>query len=98
MPPPEKVSRNNSSSELSLVPVFLPLYPESGLDTIEVNVVVPDEEDMEFTGEIKIINKNDNSDYELIQISLSTPKNRDVFRFRILQIFERFIERIMEIY
>jgi len=54
------------------------LYPESGVEIIQVSVVAPDEQNQEFSGEIKIINKDDSSDYELIQISLVTPKNKPI--------------------
>jgi hypothetical protein len=52
------------------------LYPETGIFTIEVSIITPDEQEMEFNGELKIINKNDLNDFEIIQISLVTQKNR----------------------
>jgi C1A family cysteine protease len=54
------------------------LLPEHGTITIEVSVVVPDEQNKEFSGEIKIVNKDDSSDYETIQVSLTTSKNKTV--------------------
>ena len=54
------------------------LYPESGAEIIQVSVVAPDGQNQEFSGEIKIVNKDDSSDYELIQISLTTPKNKPI--------------------
>ena len=50
------------------------LVPEYGLYTVEVSVVAPDEPNSEFTGEVKIVNKDDSSDYCTIDVSLATPR------------------------
>ena len=59
--------------------------PESGTgleedDTlnIDVEVIVPDEQNTEFTGEVKIVNSNDPSDFCIIDVSLATPVNQEV--------------------
>jgi hypothetical protein len=66
------------------------LTPEDGTLTIQVSVIAPDEKEQSYTGEIKIINKDDPRDYEIIPVSLTTSKNKIVNR-PILQIFfERF--------
>lgn len=61
------------------------LTPEDGSLNITVTVLIPDEKNAEFSDEIKIINKNDPTDYEIIPISLTTVKNNDIafhlFRF-----------------
>ncbi|MFX0202258.1 MAG: FG-GAP repeat domain-containing protein, partial [Candidatus Hodarchaeota archaeon] len=49
------------------------LTPEDGPIVVEVSVVAPDEEDS-FTGEVKVVNKNDDNDYCTIDVSLSTLK------------------------
>ena len=66
------------------------LYPESGAKIIQVSVVAPDEQNQEFSGEIKIINKDDSSDYELIQISLATPKNKPYINTPFLSFLENY--------
>jgi len=52
------------------------LIPEEGSVTVAIELTVPDERNTEFTGEIRIINKNDPSDYEIIQTCLSTSKTK----------------------
>ncbi len=52
------------------------LYPESEPFIVELSVVAPNEGNKKFTGEIKIVNKDDLSDYEIIPITLKTPRNR----------------------
>jgi len=41
--------------------------------TVNVSVVAPDEEDQEFSGEIKIVDKDNSSDFEIIKVNLATP-------------------------
>jgi len=38
--------------------------------------MAPDEENIEYTGEIRIENKEDNTDYEIITVALTTPRNK----------------------
>jgi hypothetical protein len=47
-----------------------------GSITIEVKVDVPDEGNKEFTGEVKVINSDNNDDYEIIPVLLKTPRNK----------------------
>ncbi len=54
------------------------LKPEDGIQTVEVEVAVPEAKNTKFSGKIKIINKNNNNDYSTISVSLSTPKNNYV--------------------
>lgn len=42
---------------------------------VEVFVFSPDIKETSFTGEIMVINEDNSSDYELISVSLATPKN-----------------------
>jgi len=51
------------------------LTPEEGLLTVNVNVVAPDEQNTEFIGELKVVNMDNTSDYEIIHVTLKTPKN-----------------------
>jgi hypothetical protein len=52
------------------------LTPADGAKAITVTVVAPNQQNQQFTGQIKIWNKNDNTDYEIIQVLLITPKNK----------------------
>jgi len=54
------------------------LTPEDGQVTVEVSVIAPDEKEMDYTGEIKVVNKDDSNDYSIIPVSLSTPKNKTI--------------------
>jgi len=53
------------------------LTPGMGAITINVEVVAPNEENTDFSGQIKIVNSDDSSNYDTIQIFLSTPKNKN---------------------
>ena len=53
------------------------LTPEDGAITVTVSVVAPDEENKEFSGEVKIVNTEDSSDFEIISVSLATPVNQN---------------------
>jgi C1A family cysteine protease len=67
------------------------LKPEDGNITVQLIVKAPSESQKQFEGEIKVINKNNSNDYEILQVSLSTYKSRvfsDIGIFQVL--FERF--------
>jgi hypothetical protein len=49
------------------------LTPEDGPFRINVTVIAPNKKHNEFTGQIKIINMENSSDYSLIPVSLATP-------------------------
>ena len=49
--------------------------------TVNVSVVAPDEKDQEFSGEIKVVNKDNSSDFETIKVSLSTPLKNSISHF-----------------
>ena len=66
------------------------LTPEDGSVTIEVEVVAPDEKNEEFSGEVKVVNLEDPDDFELIDVSLSTPRNK---AFNIFLQFLNFLEQ-----
>lgn len=67
------------------------LTPEEGPLSIMVTVTAPNEENTEFTGEIKIVNSNNESDFCIISVSLATPLSQQANNFPILQrILERF--------
>jgi len=68
------------------------ITPEDGAITVEVSVVAPDKKNKEFEGGIKIVNREAGGDQCYIQVSLATPriKNIDPLLFQFL---ERFIQR-----
>jgi hypothetical protein len=67
------------------------LTPESGVFPIHVEIIAPEEKNQQFTGEIKIINTEDSSDYVTISVSLTTPANSIVsFEGFIIKLLERF--------
>ncbi|MCD6141264.1 hypothetical protein J7J55_00865 [Candidatus Bipolaricaulota bacterium] len=47
--------------------------PAGSAANVQVSVVAPDEENQEFSGEIKIVNKENSSDFEIIKVNLATP-------------------------
>jgi C1A family cysteine protease len=66
------------------------LKPEDGTIIVEVEVVAPDQEEQIFQGEIKVVNKADSEDYNIIPIYLSTPRNRVSYNFLFLRLFKQF--------
>jgi hypothetical protein len=76
------------------------LRPEEGLITVNVTVTAPDEWEMNFTGEIRVENKEDHNDYEIIPVKLETPRSK-VFNLNLLErILIRFsmLEQILELF
>jgi len=65
------------------------LKPEDGIVTVTVKIVVPTVVD-DFTGELKIINENDDNDYEIIDTSLSTRRNKQLSNPSIVLLLEKF--------
>jgi hypothetical protein len=63
------------------------LTPEQGLVNIQVSVEAPNVNGTNFTGQIKIVNTENSSDFEIIDVSLSTSKTRRVPYPRLLQFF-----------
>lgn len=64
------------------------LYPEDGKTTVQVSVVAPEEKRTDFTGEIIVVNLLCEDDYEIIPVSLKTPRYhsyQNLFSFQILQ-------------
>ena len=74
------------------------LKPSDGVVEVEVKVGVPNEKNTNFTGEIKIVNVENEDDFEIIQITLTTPKIKAVdislFLQKIIQRFP-FFEKIL---
>jgi hypothetical protein len=71
------------------------LTPEAGSVTVEVFVTAPDEQYQEFTGEVKLVNTENSSDYCTIEVSLITPRTYQTLRSLLLQFFERLFDRFL---
>jgi hypothetical protein len=54
------------------------LTPDEGSVTVNVEVTAPDIKNQEFKGEVKVINKDNSSDYFIIPVTLRTPTNQNV--------------------
>ena len=52
------------------------LTPEDGMITVQISAVIPDKENSEFEGYIRIENKNDSEDFDIIPVYLKTPRKR----------------------
>jgi len=63
------------------------LTPSDGKEIIHVTMIVPDEKNQVFNGQIKIVNTEDSSDFETIVVSLSTSKTKENYSF-FLQFLE----------
>ena len=68
------------------------LTPEDGAITVEVSVVAPDKKNKEFSGGVKIVNKEARGDCCYIQVSLATPRINDTDPL-LFQFFERLFQR-----
>ena len=75
--------------------------PEDGGTTVDMTVTVPQEKEQTFTGDIKIENTNDPTDYEFIKITLTTQRTRNT-HLNIIErllshfpIFEQFYYRLL---
>jgi C1A family cysteine protease len=69
------------------------LTPEDGLTTIEVTVAIPDDQGQDYNGELRIVNKANQSDYDTIQISVTTPINKNLLYTHALQFFQHLLQR-----
>lgn len=52
------------------------LTPGEGTVIVNVSIIAPDTPGTNFTGEIKVVNMENTSDYEIIHVTLSTPVNK----------------------
>ena len=65
------------------------LKPEDGIEIVGVTVVAPDEQNGGFSGYLLLINTENGNDYDIIDVSLATPKNK---AFNMNLLFLRFLE------
>jgi len=70
------------------------LTPEDNWRTVQVIVIAPPEKKSEFSGEVKVINVNDPSDFEMIPVTLETPRTKAFY----VNIFERIFERFPNVF
>ena len=56
------------------------LTPEDGMITVQVSAVIPDKENSEFEGYIRIENKNDSEDFDIVPVYLNTPRKKTNYR------------------
>jgi hypothetical protein len=73
------------------------LSPEDGAVTVQVSVVAPDEQNQEFTGEVRIVDTENLNEYCIIHASLATPKNRPPISSLFPGFFEKFPEVLYHI-
>jgi hypothetical protein len=58
-------------------PVFgVNLTPEDGPVTVQVSVVVPDEENSEYEGFIRVENQDDSEDFDVVPVYLTIPRSK----------------------
>ena len=66
------------------------LIPENGPITVVVSIVAPSQQNQQFSGEVKIVNKKDNSDYCLLHTSIATLENLASIESQNLKSIEKF--------
>ncbi len=69
------------------------LKPSDGPFTVNISVTAPNEKNSEFTGEVKIVNKENISDYCKIPVSLITPYYKNDVNSIFLQLLQKLIQR-----
>jgi hypothetical protein len=56
------------------------LTPEDGAVTIQVSVIAPSEKNSKFEGIIKVVNNENPEDYDVIPVTLKTPRNKTIYK------------------
>jgi C1A family cysteine protease/rhodanese-related sulfurtransferase len=72
------------------------LKPEDGAKTVQVSVKAPNQQNQEFTGDVKVVNKENSGDYEIIPVSLTTPKNQQSSQPYVSNGFLQLLQRLMQ--
>jgi len=70
---------------------------ENGQVTIQVSVIAPNEKNSEFEGYLRVENKDNPQDFDIIPIYLKTPLNSPTHTFR-WTLIQQFFHKIMEWY
>jgi hypothetical protein len=73
------------------------LTPEDGQVTVHVSVIAPNEENSVFEGYIRVENKNNPDDFDVIPVYLKTPVNVHTYNFR-WTLIQQFFNKIREWY
>ena len=73
---------------------FRSLTPYEGTETVTVTIEIPMEQNQDFNGQIKIVNTNNENDYEIIDVSISTSKKLE----DNYSIFDSFINHIIDFF
>ena len=60
---------------------------------VQVEIVAPDEPEAEFTGEVKIVDSEDPSDYCIISVLLVTPVSQHSINSQLLQFLQNIMQR-----
>jgi hypothetical protein len=65
------------------------LKTEDGQTSVQVEIIAPIKSNKQFNGEIKIVNNEDDDDFDTVEIDLSTPRNKVLINpiFRLLSRF-----------
>jgi hypothetical protein len=70
------------------------LKPEDGSLTVNVTVIAPNEKKADFEGYVRVENKQDPNNFEVIPVSLVTPANSNMYHLPWLQqLFIQFLQR-----
>ena len=65
------------------------LSPDDGTISVDVEVVAPETENHEFTGNVKIENVDDSSDFDIITVKLTTPRYKQLSRLNFMDFLPR---------
>ena len=76
------------------------LKPEDGAISISVTIIAPNDEEKTFTGDIRVENIDDSEDYELIEVTLKTPraKNLGLNFMEKLKLYFPIFNQLLELY
>jgi len=66
------------------------LTPEDGQVTVQVSVVAPNQENAEFEGYIRVENRDNSTDFDVISVYLKTPVNTNAIQTMIHQFLFKF--------
>jgi hypothetical protein len=67
------------------------LSPDDGVIIVGVTVVAPDETNVEFSGEVKVVNSANSSDYCILQVSLVNSFNQHSNNMLVNRLLARFL-------
>jgi len=71
------------------------LRPSDGKITIDVDVRAPDIKNDNYNGQIKIVNLDDENDFDIVPVTLATPRG---YNSIFIQILERFFEMYPQLF